>query len=487
MNLKISNINESFVKLDCEAAMLHELSDRFTFDVQNAKFMPSYKAGIWDGKIRLINSRNSTTHKGLVPNIIDYCIESNYTAEFSDEYLNPFKRISSFSAKKLKVPHTFRDFQLNCFNIAMKKKRQVFVSSTGSGKSLMIYSIMRAMLYENKKTLIIVPTISLVEQLYKDFDGYSNKDEVFNAKDLVHKIHSGAEKNSDLPVTISTWQSLQKLPAEYFKQFRCVIADEVHLFDAKACTTIMDKCTKAFNRFGFTGTLKESKTHELSLIGLFGPVTHLSNTSELIKEGILSEMDIKCITLKHKTTNNLISSSTNYHEEMQYLFQHERRREFLSNLCKKTTGNTLLLFFAVEKHGIPMHEMMKDQIPEKDVHLIYGGTGVHAREEIRELTENSNDKIIVASVGVFSTGINIKNIHNIVLASPTKSTVRILQSIGRGLRIGKSLNDHLTVWDISDDLREGRKKNNYTLNHFIKRWELYNQNGFNTTLHKYHI
>ena len=166
-------------------------------------------------------------------------------------------------------------------------------------------------------------------------------------------------------------------------------------------------------------------------------------------------------------------------DEMDYLCEHEQRNKFIRNLACDLKGNTLVLFNYVEKHGLPLYEMINNYT-DRPVHLVYGGIDVDDREEIRRLVENEtpeNNGIIVASYGTFSTGINIRNLHNIIFASPSKSRIRNLQSIGRVLRKGANKVKAI-LYDIADDCTHNSRRN-YTLNHFIERIKIYNEENFN--------
>lgn len=483
--INIHPLNESYVKIDCEPSYMMEISDELTFNVPGARFMPKFKAGIWDGKIRLVDRRFGTTYKGLVPYIIKLCSDRDYKVNLSKKLVFPFKDTIDFSWDSLKLPEhlSVRDYQRKAVNIALTKKRRIIVSPTASGKSLIIYAICRAL--QGKKILIVVPTINLVDQMYNDFNDYAQNSS-WSSADNVHKIYSGKEKNTTLPITVSTWQSIWKKGKEYFSQFDCVIGDEVHTFDAKACTSIMEKSTNAFYRFGFTGTLKECKTHKLSLTGLFGPVTNLVSTKELMDRDLISKMKIHAIQLKYSERHSKPVRKMKYHDEIDYIVTLKKRNEVLKNLVKTRNGNTLVLFNFIDKHGKQMYDLFTKELNDKEVHFIYGGTPADQREQIKQLVSKRNDIVILASYGVFSTGINAPNIQNVVLSSPTKSKIRILQSIGRGLRKAEG-KTRLNVFDIADDFRGKYKSKNFALKHFLSRYDMYNKEGFDIKLHIYPI
>jgi hypothetical protein len=488
-NLIISKKDEVYAKITCEKHISKELSEFFTFFVPGYQFVPAYRNRVWDGKIRLYNLQTSQVYLGLLPYIEEFCNEREYKFDYGDPRPDIEDEYSAYHAKKfidsLNIHSRgesieVREHQLNAYIHAMQKRRALLVSPTASGKSLIIYLIFRQLhQYQNLKGLIIVPTTSLVEQLYSDFGDY-NDEEMTN----VHRIYQGKEKETDKPLTISTWQSLYKMPKEYFHQFDYIIGDEAHLFKAQSLTTILTSCINAKYRIGLTGTLDGTKTHKLVLEGLFGTVKKVISTKELIDKQQLSNFEIKCLVLKHTDEECLKSKDYTYPEEIQYLISHEIRNKFIKNLAVSLGKNTLVLYQMVDKHGKILYDMIREteKIGNRKVFFVHGGTDTTDREDIRKIMEIEQDAIVVASFGTFSTGINIRNLHNIIFAMPTKSSIRTLQSIGRGLRQndGKEI---ATLYDISDDLRY-KKHMNYTLKHFVERTKIYNEEKFPFKIYK---
>ena len=488
-DITIIKKDEVYAKVTCEKHITKELSEYFTFFVPGYQFVPAYRNRIWDGKIRMFNLQTNQIYLGLLPYIESFCNERNYTFDYGDPRPDVEDDYSVYHAKKfvdsLNIhargePIEIREHQLDAYIHAMQKRRALLVSPTASGKSLIIYLIFRQLhQYQNLKGLIIVPTTSLVEQLYSDFGDY-NDGEMTN----VHRIYQGKEKDTDKPLTISTWQSLYKLPKEYFHQFDYIVGDEAHLFKAQSLTTILTSCVNAKYRIGLTGTLDGTKTHKLVLEGLFGTVKKVISTKELIDKQQLSNFEIKCLVLKHTDEECLKAKDYTYPEEIQYLISHEVRNKFIKNLTVSLGKNTLVLYQMVDKHGKILYDMIREteKIGNRKVFFVHGGTDTTDREEIRRIMEIEQDAIVVASFGTFSTGINIRNLHNIIFAMPTKSSIRTLQSIGRGLRQndGKEI---ATLYDISDDLRF-KKHMNYTLKHFLERTKIYNEEKFPFKIYK---
>ena len=475
-NLVISKSNEVFLKIKTEPHIEYELRDHFKFEVPGAKFMPQYRGRNWNGEIHLYDMRSKQIYVGLLDKIVNFCEQYGYSYKFEDNkfYGQPFEVNDMISYEGVKdymksiCSHSPRDYQIEGVFDALKHNRKLLISPTASGKSLMIYSIVRYYESKGQKILLVVPTTSLVEQMYKDFEDYG-----WDAESYCHKIYSGKEKTNEFPVTITTWQSVYKLDRSFFEDYGVIIGDEAHLFKSKSLIEIMTKLHHAKYRFGFTGTLDGTQTHKWVLEGLFGPSYKVTRTDELMKQGHLSQLDIQCLVLKHPP-----QKFETYEDEIQYLISHEQRNKFITNLTLDLKGNTLLLFSRVEAHGAILFDQINtNKKGDRKVFFIHGGVDTEERELVREITERENSAIIVASYGTFSTGINIRNLHNVIFASPSKSRVRNLQSIGRVLRKGKN-KTKAVLYDISDDCTCNSRKN-YTLNHLIERIKIYNEENFN--------
>ena len=475
-HLIISKKNEVYLYIKAEPHIYYELADQFTFEVPNAKFSPQYKNKYWDGKIRLFNTQTGEIYIGLLDRIIRFCEDHEYTYEFADNkfYGLPFEINENISKEGVKdymtaiSKHAPRDYQVDGVYDALRHNRKLLISPTASGKSLMIYSVVRYYVEKQQNILIVVPTTSLVEQMYKDFADYG-----WDVGSYCHKIYAGKERETDSQVIITTWQSIYKLPKQYFSRFNVVVGDEAHQFKSKSLISIMTKLCDAKYRFGFTGTLDGSQTHKWVLEGLFGPSYKIINTDELMKKGHLAKLDIKILLLKHPPNRFEV-----FEDEVQYIINHTKRNNFIKNLTLDLKGNTLVLFSRVETHGQPLYELINNgKVDDRHVFFIHGGVETDERERVREITEKESNAIIVASYGTFSTGINIRNLHNVVFASPSKSRIRNLQSIGRVLRKGEN-KVKATLYDIADDISYKSRKN-YTLNHLIERIKIYNEENFN--------
>ena len=475
-NLVISKANEVFLKVNAEPHIEYELRDHFTFEVEGAKFMPQYRNRNWNGEIHLFDLRSKRIYVGLLDRVISFCKRHDYTYKFVDNeyYGTPYEENDTISYEGVKdymtsiCNHSPRKYQVEGVYDALKHNRKLLISPTASGKSLMIYALVRYYVDKGKKILLVVPTTTLVEQMYKDFEEYG-----WDSQSWCHKIYSGKDKTNEFPVTITTWQSVYKLERSFFTDYDVIIGDEAHLFKSKSLVSIMSKLEHAKYRFGFTGTLDGTQTHKWVLEGLFGPSYKVTKTDELMRQGHLSQLDIQCLVLKHDPRK-----FDTYNDEIEYLISHEKRNNFIKNLTLDLGGNTLILYSRVEAHGQVLYDLInRSKQSDRQVFFVHGGVDAEEREQVREITETENNAIIVASYGTFSTGINIKNLHNVIFASPSKSRIRNLQSIGRVLRKGTNKVKAI-LYDISDDCTKGSKRN-YTLNHFIERIKIYNEENFN--------
>lgn len=486
--LIVSKINEVFIKVDCEPAIARELSDSFSFYVPGYRFMPSFRNHMWDGKIRLFNQINYTLYVGLIQQLKEFCENREYSIEFDSSYSHPehlsytTKQCSNF-LQTLSLPLKERDYQLKAITHAICNDRALLLSPTGSGKSFIIYALTR---FHNKKTLIVVPTVSLVHQMLSDFKAYSINDSSINIDVDYHCIFSGQDKTFSSKFVISTWQSIFKLPKSWFEQFEVVIGDECHLFKAKSLTSIMEKLTNAKYRIGTTGTLDESQTNKLTLEGLFGETFSVTTTKELMDNKHLSKLSIDCIILKYDDEVSKATKDASYQDEIKFLIQNPKRNAFIRNLAISTKSNCLVLFQLVELHGKVLYKLIQDKLKQdksnRKVFFVSGEIDAKVREDVRQIVEKEKDAIIVASSGTFSTGINIRNLENIIFASPTKSRIRTLQSIGRTLRIGDQ-SDKAKLYDIVDDLTY-KKHKNFAVKHFLERVKMYDDQKFEYKIHR---
>jgi superfamily II DNA or RNA helicase len=496
----VKKLNEVYLKLSCSLSIAEELSQYFTFYAPDYEFSPLYRSKKWDGKIRLFKKKNNLLYYGLLIKLTSFAKERGYKLDIEKEVLRfnfdfdqkeALEYIETLNLHAHGKPITVKDYQLDSFVESIKNKRCIIKSPTASGKSLVIYLISKYLLeLDCSKGLIIVPTISLVEQLYSDFGDYSFKNK-WDVDSNCQKITAEYSKTIEKRLTISTWQSIHNLPKEFFEQFDFVIGDEAHTFQAKSLSNIMISLTNAKYRIGTTGTIKDSKVHKLTLESHFGTVYNAISTNELMKRKDISQLNIKCVVLKYsqkdsETLNSLkkeakkikINKTASYDAELEFITQHTTRNNFIVNLASSLEGNTLVLYRLVEKHGMVLKELFdSNNTKKRKIFFVYGGTDAESREQIRSIVEKEMDAIIIASYGTFSTGVSIRNLHNVIFASPSKSKIKVLQSIGRSLRMSDTKNSAV-LYDIADDLRLENSDYNYGLLHFMERMKIYHEEKF---------
>lgn len=515
--IHVALLNATFMQIAADEGILRELHEYFTFDVPGAKFMPLYKHKVWDGKKRLFNLANQTLYTGLFFKLEEFAgsrqlkiISYDESLCASDKKCNTgdFKAflgdLSPQSKNEDIKPHLYQEEAiLYCIN----NPRSTVVSPTSSGKSLIIYSLIRWYLNQNPSMniLLVVPTVSLVLQMYSDFQDYSTKNG-FNTEKHCHKIYSGQEKSTNKPVIISTWQSMQNMKKQYFQRFDMVIVDEVHGAASKELSSIMESSSNAYIRYGFTGTLQDTKCHKLVILGHFGAEKKVIETKELMDKGFISQLMINCIVFEYteesaielrkkitaakKGKNKKSVAAIGYATEIDHIVSHEDRMNNLVALSLSLKNNSLILFNLVDKHGKVIYNRIKFEIEnrkiDKKVYFIDGSVKAETREDYRALMEKNDNIILVASYGTTSTGVSIKNIHNVIFASPSKSKIKVLQSIGRGLRKNEN-KDRVVLYDIVDKIsyttKQGNEKTNYVFHHFLERWKIYKHEGFNYKIH----
>jgi superfamily II DNA or RNA helicase len=471
--INIKPVDSVYIEIECDKGIAKELSSFFTFNVPNSQYNPAFRKKRWDGKIRLFSILTNKIYAGLLPYVLNFASDRGYKVSYESTLKKdapPESFPIVYSGGKKIEPH---DYQINAVKHAIENRRTLLISPTGSGKSLIIYFILLELLQRTKKKiLIVVPTTGLVTQLNSDFQDYANTK---NISKHIHLIYGGQEKQTDCRVVISTWQSLHTQGEEFFNQFDAIIGDESHLFKAKSLVKIMTKLKNCEYRIGTTGTLDGTQVHKLVLEGLFGTVHQVTSTKELIDKEVLAQLNIECLILRHPDNDIQEIKRAKYQEEIEWLVLNDKRNNFITDLANRIPGNVLVLFNFVEKHGIPLYQKIS-KASKKHSYLICGKTEIEQREEIRKIVDKSNNSVLVASYGTCSTGINIKNIHAIIFASPSKSVIRVLQSIGRGLRKSDT-KDKVTVFDIGDDLSCGKYRN-HALRHMDERTTIYTNEEF---------
>lgn len=467
--------------LECDPGVAYELSDAFSFFVKGYKWMPAFKAGRWDGKIRLFNARDRALYTGLLKNLFDWCSENGYSIAYAnkDDFKDSNTSINDEQWNELLGTGKFepRWYQENAVKYALNNSKSLVLSPTGSGKSYILYLIVRHLLeYYEGDILIAVPSTSLVEQLFTDFEDYVN--DGWSVEDNVHRLYGGKEKYLNKRVTISTWQTARLLPKSWFERFTAYICDEAHEADSKCQSAIIDQCAHARFRLGVTGTLDGTVMHELEMQARFGSLYRVATTKNLQDEGALAPLKIECLHLRYPRAEIDIVRHLEYQQEIDYIVSHKKRNYLLCKSAVSCDGNVLMLFNFIEKHGAVLYEMLKPMCDKVGKKLFYisGKTDVDDREEIRMILEREDNCVLLASFGTTKRGINFKNLDNLIFAHPFKATITILQAIGRALRPNPK-KQYAKLIDVVDDFsyttKKGGKKQNTTLKHFLERLKTY--------------
>lgn len=482
-SIHLTYVNDVHVRVDANPGIVRELSDELTYYAPNYKFHPKYRARMWDGKIRLLNTQSCLVYAGLAKRIKKFCDSREYDITFDDEMI--YEDVSEHEIrqhiKSLKIPDKFeeRDYQFDTIVKSIRTGRRTIVSPTSSGKSLIIYII--ATWYAKQKKLIIVPTISLVNQLESDFRDYGYKGKVHKSTDGLSK-----EMNIKAEMVITTWQSLNngktKMAKGWYNQFGCVFGDEAHGAKATSMIQILSSLTDCRYRFGTTGTLDGDPLNETTIEGLFGPKYQSITTRELIDQGFASKLQIKCLVLRYSDAECKAVKAMKYPDEVNFLVNHKKRNQFIKNLTMSLKGNTLVFFRQID-HGQILHGLL-EEAGAKDLYYIDGSVGGDEREQIRAILEKKKNAKFLASLGTTSTGTNIKRLKHMVAASPSKAKIKVLQSIGRMLRLhAEKEEEGAILYDIVDDLSTSSRQN-YTLKHFAERCRIYDAEEFDYKIYQ---
>lgn len=482
-DIKLTKQNEVHMFIECDTGIAHELQDFFSYKADGYRFHPKYKAKMWDGSIKLFSPYRRILYKGLIFHLEAFAKLRGYSIEGVDEIYNrtaitPQEVVEYVDALNLSAhgkPIKARDYQYYAVYHAIRNKFTTLISPTSSGKSLNIYATSRWYLDNyDKKVLIIVPSISLVTQLQSDFKDYATLVE-WDADKEVHCITAGITKISDKRIFISTWQSLIKQPKAWYKQFGMVYNDEVHNSKALSLKNILEKTTTTEFRIGTTGTTGSKKVNELLIQGLFGKIKKVITTKELMDRNEIAKLKIMCVGLQYPEIERKECRNKTYQEEVDFLVKHTKRNKMIIDSIGDMEGNTLLLVNKIAHIKI-LHELAVKKYPDKNIYVIYGATPKEERERIRQAVDASLNSILIATYGTLSTGISIRNLDNVIFGSSSKSEIRVLQSLGRGLRLSERKTS-VILYDIFDDLSINKHKN-FGIKHFIERFKIYSSENF---------
>lgn len=492
--IEVTKLNECYVKVFGDFSTESEVRDFFTFKVPGYQFSKQYKARLWDGNISLYNLKTKLLPIGLYPRLMSFCkdndIEISVKAnerfseiiEFDDHEIADVKQfVDDLNLWSKNGPITAREYQLEAIHHSIKTKKVTLISPTSSGKSLIIYCLIRWILEEDPDTriLLLVPNVGLVNQMLGDFREYSSQNG-FDVDKVCQKLYSGQTKELSKRVLITTWQSFSKIAADkvngpkVLALYRGIICDEAHTSKGKEIQSILERCIYAKYRIGTTGTIDNSKIHQLVIEGFLGPLKKVISTKELIDTNQVSNLKIKALVLKYTEEEAKLIKKAEYIEEVKWLIMNEKRNNFLVKIALSVEGTTLLLVRNREAHAKVLYKTLKET-SKKPVYYVAGDVDADVREAIRHAA-NKEDCIIVATYATMSTGVNIPNIRNVIFGSPSKSAITVLQSIGRGLRLHKD-KSHMTLIDVIDDLRY-KKHENYAYAHGVERLTIYRKEKF---------
>lgn len=495
----VDKFDEVWMRLSADKAVLSEIFDYFSVYAKDFMYNPMYKNHVWNGKINFFKGKQRLMGIGLFWMLMDFAKEREYPVQVTDELKSALLdniSLEDFTEELQELDMSaygekiqLRDYQMYGIYSALKNKRRVFVSNTSSGKSAIIYGITR--LIEPRiqgKTLIIVPSTNLVEQMYGDFEDYSSDDKGWNTEDTISRLYASHKYDPSKQVLISTWQSLQKKDLDFFEQFKCVIADECHTVKSNMLQKILSQCKDAEYRFGFTGSMPKDKCEGMTIVANLGKVQVLSTTKEAMERGYVANLKINCKVLKHDLTRDL--KSLNYQDEIDYLCTLDARTDYICDLARSLEGNTVILTARVDSHGKVIYDKLKENPNGKEVFEIFGDVKVKDRECIRQTMEERSNCITVGNFQCIQQGWSVRNLDNLIFAYPSKSSIRVIQSIGRILR-KKEGKDFATLYDIGDsfvkvgkDVTEGK---NHTFRHFRERMGIYSEEGFDYTLEEVSI
>ncbi len=484
-DLIIEKVNSSCVHLVCEDGLSHRFYNVFSAYAPGYRFNPRFKLHVWDGKVRCYNPITQILPIGLLNNLLIWC--DQHKIEYSMQGFDKPLRDNIDKAELEKQMNSYitagfqaRDYQVNAVHAALTNRRGVLLSCTGSGKSLMIYTFLRYLL-DNKdvhRAILIVPSVSLVEQMFSDFRDYGWDD----LEDHVEMLYSGKKPTFKKEILISTWQSLEKEDPEFFEVYDACVVDECHQAKCNVVTRLLKLMHNAEYKIGTSGTLPTEISEQLQINSVIGNVLFELKSCELIARGYLTKLNIAAIFLKYPLSFIEENKERTYPEEVKMVEEYPNRNKVLNFIIDHTSPmNNMLILVNHRNHLKDVEDYLHKNYPEKKVSIITGDVKAKVREEIRVGIEDEDGTILFATFETMSTGVNIPKFHAIMLFSNSKSRIKVLQSIGRGLRKHNSKNK-VIIYDIVDDLsykkRTGRIAKNYCMQHFDERSSYYIEQEF---------
>lgn len=463
--------NEAVVKVYSEEPCVHQELYEF-FKVKDPSFRPN-KFSKYDGMVRLYDRNTGELPAGLFKQLLGRL--KSYQLTFDERFKN-IRKIEREELQEwldsLELPFTLYDYQFELIYDAIRLRRLTGLADTGAGKSVVIYCVVR-FLYELKDEpiLIMAPSIMLVSQILTDFQSYGWKE----AGEVCQQIMEGRPKARRKPIIISTWQSLKDMDKEYFSEFTTVVVDEVHGAQAKVQYGILQKCTSAVDRLGLTGTLSGEELHELQIEGSFGPVKRYVDTQTLKDLGQASQTQVVMVHMKYSRLDRVRLSKLDYEGQLRYILKHDGRQRAVASLIKGLSNkgeNSLVIFERVEEGLYQFRQILDELGLGERVRVIEGAVGLDSRDEIKQFTETEDGVILLATWGTLSTGVNIKKLHNLFLNASTKKLIRLLQTLGRLLRVHET-KEVAKIFDFVDDTRESLSSRGFFIEHAKERLRHY--------------
>jgi len=482
----VSIIDNIHFKIFCGEDQSYELAEFFTCYAADYRHNPKFKAGIWNGKISFFNRSDHLLPIGLLRFLKPFLEQYNYKIQLT---FNEFELKNDISKEDLEGFYdvlfsmsdiTLRDYQKDAVYAALRNKRGVVESATGSGKSILIYTVIRFILEDiDSKILLVVPNIGLVTQMYDDFKKYGWGTA---STDISLLYGKSVFYDKTRPVLISTWQSIYKRGSDFFSDFGAVLVDETHGAKSASIQSVLSKCVNASYRLGFTGTLPEDTADIFNIYGYLGHKIYSLESKTLIERGFLSNITIVNLFLKHNQDEIDKIAGKTYADEVSVITKNPKRNNVLRYIIGNINEdhNVLVLCHKLD-HLDSMVEYITETFPNRPLFVIHGGIPAEKREAIRTNMEEYDGAILIATYGTMSTGINIPKLHSVIFASFYKSKIKVLQSIGRGLRLHKT-KSRVIVWDLIDDMHYvdeyGHRLPNYAIRHFYKRLAYYDKQEF---------
>jgi superfamily II DNA or RNA helicase len=459
--------------------MRRRLANLFKYEIPGARYMPAVRLGRWDGTVSFFQMGGST-YINLLPKILPelekagYKIELNDTREYSTKF--EFTKVEEDSYSNIAWPKghpaagqpiQLRDYQVEIINNFLDNPQSIQEVATGAGKTIMTAALSKSV-EAYGRSIVIVPNKSLVTQTEADYINMG----------LDVGVFFGDRKEFGRQHTICTWQSLNILLkntrnqvaeisiGEFIEDVVCIMVDEVHMAKADALKTLL---TTVFAhvpiRWGLTGTIPKEEYEQVSLYCSIGNVMGKLSASELQEAGHLAQCKVNIAQLVDH------SEYANYQSELKYLLEQPDRLDYIASMIEqiRTSGNTLILVDRINA-GTKLTERIQGAV------FVSGGTKAQARKQEYDEVADSSDKVIVATYGVAAVGINIPRIFNLVLLEPGKSFVRVIQSIGRGIRKAED-KDHVEIWDITSTCKFAKR-------HLTKRKQFYREANYPFELEK---